>query len=327
MRRRVRAPERGAEAASISGDTTTGSRRAGPAIPSWTWRRAGTAVADAVVYDWKPSGRRSATSDLGVAVRPDQRTAAPRPSASAAGDATVAAVVDAFLASATAGRTLNRSGRPYMPSALRDLRGILESHVVPQLGAMQLRDVRRHDVQALVDRLGSDGLSESRIRSVVSAVRALYGYAIERDIASSNPAEALVMPRVEARGSGRPESSPPLPPPPPSPPEDEARSAASIAGDGIAGLRGRLEDLWDQRPAWENQGAREDEPTREDEPAWQDEPTREDGTADRAPSRRRRRRDELQPIALMPERILSIAIRAVLVLLAVVAVVSFLESF
>jgi len=262
-----------------------------------------------MVYDWKPSGHRSATSDLGVAVRPDQRIGAPPPSASGAGDATVAAVVDAFLASVTAGRTLNRSGRPYMPSALRDMRGILESHVVPQLGAMQLRDVRRHDVQALVDRLGADGLSESRIRSVVSAVRALYGYAIERDIATSNPAEALVMPRADERGPSRPE-------PPPSPSPGEARSAASIAGDGIAGLRGRLEDLWDQRPAREDRGAGAAEPT------WEG-----DATADVAPRSRRRQRDEHQPIALVPERILSIAIRAVLVLLAVVAIVSFLESF
>ncbi len=267
-----------------------------------------------MVYDWKPSGHRSATSDFGVVVRPDQRTGAaaapaapaapgaPRPSA---GDPTVAAVVDAFLASATAGRTLNRSGRPYMPSALRDLRGILESHVVPQLGAMHLHEVRRHDVQALVDRLGADGLSESRIRSVVSAVRALYGYAIERDLAPSNPAEALVMPRVEERVSG-PAQAPPAP-------QEQIRVAALSAADGIAGLRGRLEDIWDQRPGSNDPGAGDDE--------W------EEGPADGERRGRRRKRGELEPIALLPERILSLALRAALVLLVVVALVSFLEAF
>ncbi len=269
-----------------------------------------------MVYDWKPSGHRSATSDFGVVVRPDQRTGAaaapaapaapgaPRPSA---GDPTVAAVVDAFLASATAGRTLNRSGRPYMPSALRDLRGILESHVVPQLGAMHLHEVRRHDVQALVDRLGADGLSESRIRSVVSAVRALYGYAIERDLAPSNPAEALVMPRVEERVSG-PAQAPPAP-------QEQIRVAALSAADGIAGLRGRLEDIWDQRPGSNDPSAGDDEPT------W------EEGPADGERRGRGRKRGELEPIALLPERILSLALRAALVLLAVVALVSFLEAF
>ena len=269
-----------------------------------------------MVYDWKPSGHRSATSDFGVVVRPDHRTGAPhaphaphapQPSVSHTGDPTVAAVVDAFLASATAGRTLNRSGRPYMPSALRDLRGILESHVVPQLGAMHLHEVRRHDVQALVDRLGADGLSESRIRSVVSAVRALYGYAIERDLAPSNPAEALVMPRVEERVSG-PAQAPPAP-------QEQIRVAALSAADGIAGLRGRLEDIWDQGPGSNDPSAGEDEPT------W------EEGAADGEPRGRRRKRGELEPIALLPERILSLALRAALVLLVVVAVVSFLEAF
>ena len=280
-----------------------------------------------MVYDWKPSGHRSVTSDLGVAVRPDQVTGAPResarpqPSASRPDDATVAAVVDAFLASATAGRTLNRSGRPYMPSALRDLRGILESHVVPRLGAMPLGEVRRHDVQALVDRLGADGLSESRIRSVVSAVRALYGYAIERDLAPSNPAEALVMPRGDERGSGRPEPPPPAPAPvredTPPPREEPARrpSAAFAAEDGIAGLRSRLEDLWEQRPAWEYGGADQDERAPQERAAGGERRAKE------------RKRAEHEPIAMLPERMLSIALRAVLVLLAIVAVVSFLESF
>jgi hypothetical protein len=35
-------------------------------------------------------------------------------------------------------------------------------------------------VQALIDWLAADGLSVSRIRSVLSAVRALYGYAIDQ---------------------------------------------------------------------------------------------------------------------------------------------------
>ena len=277
------------------------------------------------MYDWRPSGHRSVTSDLGVAVRPDQVTGAPReparpqPSASRPDDATVAAVVDTFLASATAGRTLNRSGRPYMPSALRDLRGILESHVVPRLGAMPLGEVRRHDVQALVDRLGADGLSESRIRSVVSAVRALYGYAIERDLAPSNPAEALVMPRGEERGSGRPEPPSPAPVreeiPPPREEPPRRPSAVFSADNGIAGLRDRLEDLWEQRPAWEYGGADQDERAPQERAAGGERRAKE------------RKRAEHEPIAMLPERMLSIALRAVLVLLAIVAVVSFLESF
>jgi site-specific recombinase XerC len=40
------------------------------------------------------------------------------------------------------------------------------------------------------DRRGADGLSESRIGSVVSAMRGLYGYAIDREQVEFNPADA-----------------------------------------------------------------------------------------------------------------------------------------
>ena len=46
-------------------------------------------------------------------------------------------------------------------------------------------------MQALVDRLAAEQLSVSRIRSVVSAIRALYGYAIERGFVEFSPADGL----------------------------------------------------------------------------------------------------------------------------------------
>ena len=144
-------------------------------------------------YDWTPTAARSATSDFDLAVtrRPD--------------DTTVAAAADQFVEAAEAGQVVNRSGRPYMPSALRDVRGILEYHVVPALGAARLPDVRRADVQRLVDRLGAEHLSESRIRSVVSALRALYGYAIDQGLAEFNPADGLVMPPGDEPVRSRPD--------------------------------------------------------------------------------------------------------------------------
>jgi hypothetical protein len=195
----------------------------------------------------------------------------------------VAEVADEFVDAAEAGRALNRSGRPYMPSALRDLRGILEYHVGPAIGEMPLREVRRHHVQALVDRLGAERLSESRIRSVVSALRALYGYAIERRYVEFNPADGLVMPRAA--------------------------------------------EPWGEPPGWEDHPPRErpaPEPpaaSESSEPPPSAEPSR-----GARKGRRRRDRAAYEPIALLPDRILSFAIRAVFVLLALVAVVSILDS-
>jgi Phage integrase, N-terminal SAM-like domain len=203
-------------------------------------------------------------------------------------DITVAEAADEFVDAAEAGRALNRSGRSYMPSALRDLRGILEYHVGPAIGEMPLREVRRHHVQALVDRLGAEGLSESRIRSIVSALRALYGYAIDRRYVEFNPADGLVMPRAD--------------------------------------------EPWGEPPMWEDQPARERPAPERATASESSEPPRSERPRSADPSRsarkRRGRRDRAayEPIALLPDRILSFAIRAVFVLLALVAVVSILDS-
>ena len=226
---------------------------------------------------------------------------------------TVAAAIDEFVQAAEEGHALNRSGRPYKPSALRDLRGILEYHVALELGEMRLRDVRREHVQALVDRLGADRLSESRIRSVISALRALYGYAIERGHAEFNPADGLVMPRADE------------------PAPSGEREAISTWSD-------RLGELWQNAPRWQDQPRRAEDPRpaqqppeaeglREpDEPRREDRSLREDDEPRSARPRDERNRVAYQPIAVLPERILSLAMRAAFVLFALIVLVSVLES-
>ena len=228
-------------------------------------------------YDWTPTAARAATSNLNLGAVPPLA------------HVTVATAIDEFIEAAESGRVVNRSGRPYRPSALRDLRGILEYHVVPDLGDEQLRDVRRGHVQALVDRLGAEHLSQSRIRSVVSALRALYGYAIDRGYVEFNPADALVMPQVDDP------------------------------------VRGRVDEPWGAPPPWEDRPPRtvvRDDPTRFE---WE-EPRRADRRERDSCRRDRRPRAAYVPRALFPERILSFAVRAVFVLFALVALVSILES-
>jgi hypothetical protein len=133
-----------------------------------------------MVYDWRPTDARSATTTAERVVVP------PAP--------TMAAVIEEFVAAAENGDTVNRSGRRYRPSALRDVTGILRLHVAPVLGERDITEVRRTDIQLLVEELARGGLSESRIRSVISAMRALYGHAIDRGYVEYNPADGLTMP-------------------------------------------------------------------------------------------------------------------------------------
>lgn len=175
----------------------------------------------------------------------------------------VAEAVAAFLVAVEDGRVLNRSGRPYKPGAIRDVRGCLRGHVVPDLGHMALRDVRRRHIQALVDRLAADGLSLSRIRSVVSALRALYGYAIAHGQVEFNPVDELALPRPSAPRDAAPRVS-----------EAEPRAEAEA----------------DRARSW----------------------------ADHA---RRRSAPDLQPLAALPDGLLTLIVRSVVVCLIVVVLV------
>ena len=195
----------------------------------------------------------------------------------------VAAAVDDFVRAAEEGSALNRSGRPYRPSALRDLSGILRYHVVPDLGHLPLRDVNRRDVQALVDRLAREGLSESRIRSVISALRALYGYAIGKGYVEANPADTLEMPAV--------------------------------------GTRSR--EVWDDPPKLEDPPRWDDRPPPRTSDRWR--PADEPREPREAPSRSPRDRTDYQPMGVLPERILSLALKVALVAFVLIALVSLLQ--
>jgi hypothetical protein len=229
----------------------------------------------ALAYDWRSTASRTATTDPAIVAlprpprpaRPDVRRA---PALASPEDILVAAAIEEFIEAVEGGWARNRSGRRYRPSALRDLRGILRHHLKHELGEMPLRDVRRRHIQALLDRLAEEQLSESRIRSVVSAVRALYGYAIERGHVELSPADGLVIPR-----------------------------------DGESPRSGGADE-----PDWE----------------WTDDAARAPGEGPAGPRRPRRPATDYQPIALLPERILSLVLRIVVVVFVLFALVTIAES-
>jgi hypothetical protein len=201
----------------------------------------------------------------------------------------MAAAIEQFIEAAENGQAVNRSGRTYRPSALRDLSGILRYHVAPELGDTPLRAVGRRHVQGLVDRLAEEELSESRIRSVISALRGLYGYAIEHGYAEFNPADGLVMPRRDGASASE------------DPPDEENRRP---------NLVDRLDEVWAERPRWE------DRPRQDDSPPRREDPRKVSEGPDRG---------AYQPIAVLPERLLSFALRLAFVLLIVVAIISLLQ--
>jgi hypothetical protein len=117
----------------------------------------------------------------------------------------------AFLRAAERGAVRDRYERPFSDDAVRELRWCLTGHVADRLGATDLRKVRRRDIEGIVDELATEGISRRRQRAVVKSLRALYDYAIERDLVSLNPAERVALPDendAEQPTRGRPAATP-----------------------------------------------------------------------------------------------------------------------
>ncbi len=97
-----------------------------------------------------------------------------------------------FLRGAREGFVLNKWRRPYRPRAVDDLESL--NRLPPRMLARPIDSVSRGEVQELVDELGQRGRSASRIGSVVNALRSLYRFAQERELATQDPARDVRLP-------------------------------------------------------------------------------------------------------------------------------------
>ena len=76
--------------------------------------------------------------------------------------------------------------------------------ILPALGSARLADVRRPDVQALVDRLLAEGLSPSTIRCAVLPLRAIFRRAVSRGELAANPCYGIECRPFAVDASGSP---------------------------------------------------------------------------------------------------------------------------
>ncbi len=128
------------------------------------------------------SWRRDALSDLAKG-----RLRPPDPQ-------TVREAAEAYLEGIETGAIRDRSGKPYKPSTIRSYRRVLDKHVLPTLGGYRLTELRRTEVQALVDRLVASGKSSSTVRNVLDPLRAIYRRAMTREVVGVNPTSNLEVP-------------------------------------------------------------------------------------------------------------------------------------
>jgi hypothetical protein len=95
---------------------------------------------------------------------------------------TVNDAAEDFLVGAEAGTVLSRKGERYSPSTLRGYDADLRLHVLPSLGSKRLSEIKRGDVQRLVDVLVARGLAPSSVRNAIDPLRRIFDRAVKRDI-------------------------------------------------------------------------------------------------------------------------------------------------
>jgi integrase len=111
---------------------------------------------------------------------------------------TLREAADLLIEGMRSGTVRLRSGKTYKPSVIRGYRADLDRYVLPQLGAIRLAEIRRRDLQRLVDELVAAGYSGSKVRNVVTPVRVICRLAIENDELTVNPTANLRLPEQGA---------------------------------------------------------------------------------------------------------------------------------
>lgn len=101
-----------------------------------------------------------------------------------------------FIDAIKEGVALNKRGKPYKKNTIRTIEEAIKGRIDRELGSLRLGEVRRGHVQTLVDAMVADGLSGSRVRNVLNTLRALYRYAIRRELVDATPVSDILLPAL-----------------------------------------------------------------------------------------------------------------------------------
>lgn len=112
---------------------------------------------------------------------------------------TVAEGLDALLAGMEDGTILDRSGRSYRPATVRSYGEAVRKYLTPALGFYRLPELRRADVQRLVDDMQRKGLAGNTIRNKLDPLRVLFRRAAEDEVITRSPVEKLRLPGLKTK--------------------------------------------------------------------------------------------------------------------------------
>lgn len=106
---------------------------------------------------------------------------------------------DRWYSDAEVGVALARGNRRFRAGTLSDYRRILDTHLLPELGAIRLDALAQTRLNEYAASLSREGKAASTVRNVLMPLRAILRHAVRMGWVASNPTRGMVVPA----GSGR----------------------------------------------------------------------------------------------------------------------------
>lgn len=107
-----------------------------------------------------------------------------------------------FIDDCREGIALNKRGKNYTEKAIVDLDSSLR-RLPDRVRRKALDEITPGELQCAVDEFRREGLSSSRISSIINAVRSLYRWALAREKATRHPAESIHLPANDSKERDR----------------------------------------------------------------------------------------------------------------------------
>lgn len=113
---------------------------------------------------------------------------------------TLAVALRQFIAGMQAGTSRPKGRERYKPNTIRSYERALRVHIAPSaVAGIKVVDVRRRDLQALVDDLLAAELSAGTVGNVLNPIQAFYRRAVDRDELTHNPSERIDLPNGDSK--------------------------------------------------------------------------------------------------------------------------------
>lgn len=107
---------------------------------------------------------------------------------------TVTELAHMWIEACARGAATRKGGRRYKPATVTSYARLLDQRILPHIGHLDATTLDRTDLQRLIDALARQGLAPNTVRAAVTAIKALWRWAAQRDLADPRAVQHLETP-------------------------------------------------------------------------------------------------------------------------------------